>query len=213
MEKSVSLKSIEKQAFRMTFTDGLWEVLGGCFVLLFSLAPVLSEFMGDFWSSMVFLPFWAVVYWCILLLRRRIVAPRLGCVKYGSRRLKKVRAFNLIMAGINLVLVTLGILAFLSLNGGRGGEIAGLSRLYTLFPGVLIGLGLAFSAWLLDYPRLYFYTALFIAAPPLGEYLAVNYGANHHGFPIVYGGIAALMVIFGGLSFFRMMNMYPSVEK
>jgi hypothetical protein len=59
---------------------------------------------------------------------------------------------------------------------------------------------------------LYFYGALFIAAPSLGEYLATNYSASHHGFPIVFGGIAALMVIFGGLSFFRMMKKYPPVE-
>ncbi len=212
MAKPVSLKSIEKQAFRIKFTDGLWEVLGGCFTLIFALAPVLSETMGDFWSSMIFLPFWIVGYWGILQLRRRIVTPRLGNVKFGAIRRKKVQAFSIIMAGTNLVLMALGILSFLSLSSSRGGESAGLSDLYPMFLGALIGLALVIAAWLLDYPRLFIYGALFLIAPPMGEYLSSHVGASHHGFPIVFGVISAVMILGGMLSFIKMINNYPPVK-
>lgn len=85
MQKQVSLRSIEKEAFRATLADGLCDVFIGCFVLIFAVSPILSESLGDFWSSFIFLPFWGVVYLCIGLTRKYVVAPRLGRVRLGGR--------------------------------------------------------------------------------------------------------------------------------
>ncbi|MFC1935998.1 hypothetical protein ACFLX9_04540, partial [Chloroflexota bacterium] len=60
MSQRISLKEAERRAFTKAFQDGLWDILIGCIVLLWAIAPFLSTRMGDFWSSAVFLPFWGL---------------------------------------------------------------------------------------------------------------------------------------------------------
>jgi hypothetical protein len=86
MSEAISLKQIEKKAFKSTHGDGLWDILLGCFVLMFAVAPLLSARLGDFWSSAVFLPFWGGVYLVIRFLRKNVVAPRVGTAKFGRAR-------------------------------------------------------------------------------------------------------------------------------
>jgi hypothetical protein len=80
MQNPISLKSAESKAFQLSFADGLWDVFIGCMFLNFAVAPFLSETMGDFWSSAIFLPFWGLVYLAIWLTRKYVVAPRIGKV-------------------------------------------------------------------------------------------------------------------------------------
>ena len=83
MNDAISLKQIEKKAFKSAHSDGLWDILLGCFVLMFAVAPLLSERLGDFWSSAVFLPFWGLVYFAVRFLRTSVVAPRVGTFRLG----------------------------------------------------------------------------------------------------------------------------------
>ena len=70
MSQEVDLKEAERKVFRSTFQDGLVEIMLGCIVLMFAIGPFLSPYLGDFWSSAVFLPFWAGVF-CLLWAVRR----------------------------------------------------------------------------------------------------------------------------------------------
>ena len=63
MSQQISLREAERKAFRITHNDGLWDVLLGCYALMFVIAPYLSTSLGDFWSSAVFLPFWPWSTW------------------------------------------------------------------------------------------------------------------------------------------------------
>ena len=56
MSQKISLREAERKAFRSRYNDGLWDILLGCFFLMFVIAPYLSASLGDFWSSAVFLP-------------------------------------------------------------------------------------------------------------------------------------------------------------
>lgn len=58
MSQQISLKEAERKAFRSKYNDGLWDILLGCFFLMFAVAPYLSPTLGDFWSSVAFVPFW-----------------------------------------------------------------------------------------------------------------------------------------------------------
>jgi hypothetical protein len=63
MFQKISLKEAERKAFKASFDDGLWDIFLGCFFLIFAIGPYLSPTLGDFWSSMVFLPFWGWSFW------------------------------------------------------------------------------------------------------------------------------------------------------
>lgn len=190
MSRKISLKEAERRVFVMNFSDGLWDIFLGSYFLMFAVAPLLSEHLGDFWSSAVFLPFWGLVFLMIWLVRRYIVSPRLGLVTFGKQRKNRLMRFNLFMLVVNTIALVLGMLA--ALNFARlPGQIISIA----LGPIFLIGFSTA--AYFLDFSRLYVYGLLVGVAPPIGEWMFQNMGATHHGFPITFGFLSALMVVIG----------------
>ena len=113
MDNPISLKSTEKKVYRSTVADGLWDIFIGFVVLEFAIAPLLSSRLGDFWSSAIFLPIWLLVYLIIKFIRKKIITPRVGTVKFGKPRKQKLMRFTLIMMIINVVVFILGFLVFL----------------------------------------------------------------------------------------------------
>jgi hypothetical protein len=207
MQSPVSLKSAERKAFQATFMDGLWDVFLGCFALEFAVAPLLSESLGDFWSSAIFLPFWGLAYLAIHTVRKHVVQPRIGTVSFGKARKEKMRRFSVVMVAANLVIFLLGLLAMVGVVKGVGviGSVTGLLGLFLLA-------AFSIAAYMLDFPRLYVYGLLAFAAPLVGEWLYQNRGAAHHGFPIVFGFTAAVMIVTGLVLFFRLLKNNPVVE-
>lgn len=208
MQTPASLKSAERKAFQATFADGLWDVLIGCFALIFALAPLLSAGLGDFWSSAVFLPFWGLVYLAIWLTRKHIIAPRLGTVRFSKARQEKLRKLNLVMVSVNALALMAGIATFLAFDAFDkipGGGVAGLLGLCLL-------VGFSAAAYFLDCPRLYFYGLLLFATPLVGEWLHAGYGAAHHGFPLAFGFAAGVMILAGLGMFARFLKNNPPVD-
>ena len=205
MHDPVSLKSAERKAFQITFADGLWDVLIGCILLEFAISPFFSDSLGDFWSSVIFLPFWGLVYLAIWLTRKYVVAPRIGKVVFGRPRLKRLRSFGFVMMVTNAVVFLLGLGAALVFPNISGGTLLAILGLF------LLG-GFSAAAYLLDYPRLYVYGLLLLITPPVGEWLYVHYGVPHHGFPISFGITAGLMILVGLITFFRLLKNTPKVE-
>lgn len=205
MQQPFSLKSVERQVFRATLADGLWEVLIGCVVLELAIAPLLGETMGDFWSSAVFLPFWGLVYAVVWWVRKHVLAPRLGSVNLSQQRQKRLRSFRLVMILVNALLLLLGIVALVFMGQIPGGVwTGGMSLLFLA--------GFSLAAYFLDYTRLYGYGALMFAAPLVGEWLYTNYGVAHHGFPVVFGGAAGAMIVIGLVTFVRLLKDNPLPE-
>jgi len=212
MQTPISLKSAERKAFQTTFADGLWDVLLGCFVLEFALAPLLSTPLGDFWSSAIFLPFWSLVYLAIWLVRKHVVAPRLGQVRFGPARRQKLRRFTLLMLSVNSLALIVGIWAFLTLTPSPAVQAGGRSPLFPIVLSVFMLVGFSLAGYLLDYPRLYLYGLLLFAAPYVGEWLSGQYGASHHGFPVVFGLASGAMIITGLVTFIRFLKDNPAIE-
>ena len=209
MSEKISLKDAERKVFQSTFADGLWDVLIGCFVLEFSLAPLLSESMGDFWSSVIFLPFFGLVYLVIWLTRKYMVTPRLGMVSFGKARKQKLAKFTKVMLVTNILIFILGLVAALLTGQSTESGIASFFKLIPTVLGLFVLLGFSFAAYLLDYPRLYFYGLLLFVAPVVGEWLYQNHGAAHHGFPIVFGVTAGIIILAGLATFVRMLLTNP----
>ena len=205
MHEPISLKSAERKAFRITLADGLWEVFIGGIFLQFAIAPLLSETMGDFWSSAVFLPFWGILYLTIWMIRKYIITPRVGMVNLGKPRKKKLRIFSTVILVVNILIFLLGLVVALTFADISGMLIAGILGIFILF-------GFSAAAYILDYPRLFFYGLLFLIAPLVGEWLYTNHGFSHHGYPVVFGFASGLMILIGLITFFNFLKNTPKIE-
>lgn len=202
MNNQFSLKEAERKAFQATNNDGLWDVFLGSFFLMFAFAPLLSDRLGDFWSSAIFLPFYAGVYLIIHLVRARIVAPRVGSVTFGQGRKTRMKRFSLILMGVNVIALAAGVFAFLNF-GKISDKLPAI-----LFSGLLVG-GFSLFAYFIELPRMYIYGLVMGLGIFLGEWLWSNNLASHHGFPLVFGTGAGLMILVGLFIFFRLVLNTP----
>ncbi len=205
MNEKIDLKKIEKKAWTSYFQDGLIDIFIGCVVIMFALAPILSESLGDFWSSFVFLPFWALVYLLVLLAKKYVVTPRIGVVKFGVVRKKKMIRFNLIIFIVLVVGFILGLFSFIDFN------VPGWIHLARF--GLIVLITSIVAAYFLDYPRLFLYGILFVLSLIIGEWLWVNKGVPHHGFPITFGITSAIIIIIGLIVFVRLLQNNPLPKK
>jgi hypothetical protein len=208
MTNEPSLQKVERKIFRATFQDGLLELLISCFVLMFAVAPILSRSMGDFWSSVVFLPFWALVYFAVRLIRKNVVAPRLGKVNFSEPRKRKLRLFTIFLLVINTLALIAGILAFVWFDHSGVGS-GGVFNLYNTFMGAFLLLGFSAAGYLLDYPLIFLYGLLLFAALPIGEWLSLSHNAPHHGLPITFGTVTAIIFLIGLVKFILFLKNNP----
>jgi MFS family permease len=202
MSEKLNLKSAESKVFRATINDGLWEIFIAGVALQFSVAPLLSPTLGDFWSTAIFVPFLVILLIVIWLIRKYIVKPRTGVVKFGKQRIGRLKKFTLVMLTINILAFILGLIAsfyFRTLSG----------QIIAIMFGLILLAGFSLAGYFLDYSRLYVYGFLLGIAPFVGEWLYSNYGASHHGFPITFGFISGVVFLAGLFTFVRFLRRNP----
>lgn len=202
MSQQISLKEAERKVFRTAHNDGLWDIFLGCFFLEFAIAPLLSTSLGDFWSSAVFLPILWLVYLVIWLIRKYVVTPRIGVVKFGRARITKLKKFTFVMIMVNIVAAILGFIFAINFQRITGEIIPVIFGLIFLF-------GFSIAAYFLDFRRLYLYGLLAAVSPLVGEWFFINGIADHHGLPITFGTTASIMIIVGLVIFVRLMYNNP----
>lgn len=207
MLEHINLKDLERRAFRSTFQDGLWDIFIGFLFTQFAVAPFLSKFgLGDFWTSAAFFPVYIIVLACVMVLKKYVVAPRLGMVQFSKKRKAK---FKKLILMTNIILMT-GIIA--------GVFFVDLSNLNIkwLFPAtfsLILLIGFSVAAYLLDLSRLYIYGAINALAVLVGELLYQFAGASHHGFPIAFGVTSSIMIIIGIVLLINFLRKYPNPAK
>ena len=202
MSQKISLKEAERKAFTSTFQDGLWDIFIGCFLLQFSIGPFLSPTLGDFWSSVVFLPFFALAFLVIWFVKKHVITPRVGIVKFGQWRVTRMMRFN---AGMVLALTVSLLLGILSLV--QFGSIPGW--IHTARFSLIFLITFCAAAYFLDFTRLYIYGVIIALSPLIGEVLYVYLKASHHGFPITFGITAGLIILTGLVLFIRFLQDNP----
>lgn len=190
MSDVISLKKAERNIFLRATQDGLTDIFIGCIFLIFAIAPFLSISLGDFWSTVVFIPFWAVIAIGIWLIRRYVVKPRIGEVRFGAARKTRLRKFSVVMLCVNVIALLLGIWASFNSEVLPG-------RLISMHFGFLCLALFSIAAYFLNYRRLYVYGLLVGLSPMVGEWLWVRGLASHHGFPITFGVVAGIMILTG----------------
>jgi len=205
MSNPISLKQAEQRVFSTAANDGTWDILLGCFFLMFALAPLLSVRLGDFWSSAIFLPILGAAYLLLRFVRRAIIRPRIGQVRFGEQRRARLVRFNLVLLVVNVFALLLGILAAVFYRRVPG-------ELLSLALGLSLLAGFSFAGFQLGLTRLYLYGLLSTAAPLLGELLWSRGLVSHHGIPLVFGTLAAIMIVTGLVLLARLLRRYPDPE-
>lgn len=202
------LKALERGTFRAVTDDGLWDVLIAAVFSMLAIAPLLSESLGDFWSSAVFAPIWLATYLIIWGVRRRVLAPRVGIVRFGEDRKRRLRRFSLVMLVVNVAAALLGLAAAIGVQ--RDWIDLGSSGIgYPLALGITILIGFSVGAYVASIPRYYLYGLMLAIAPLIGEWLWRHDLAAHHGYPIVFGAAAVIIFVVGISRFVTRLRAHP----
>jgi len=201
MKTKVSLKEIEKQAYRSTFEDGIYDIIFGILFLIIASIPVLEYFKipGSYAYILGLIP--------ILTLRlgkRNITIPRLGIVKFGEKRKSRRRHFLIISAAVLFLM-----LPVLMITLAKGFPIK-LHGDPAISPIVLMTIApfLAIAAYLLDYPRMFIYVLVLF-----GVVLNADFMFQYVGDPfnsVISFGFAGVVILFYGISLLsKFLKKYP----
>jgi len=199
---SNDLAAAERHAFRSVIDTGLWDVMLASIVAMFAIAPLLSSRLGDFWSSAVFVPFWAAIYLVVRFVHERFVVPRVGVVRFGSYRQARLRKFGVILAIVNTVsLVLAAVFATWS-------ETPRMWAFPIVFSLIVLAVS-SLAAYAFNIPRVFGYGVMIAVAPAIGEWLWRNGYAAHHGYPVVFGVTAVAIAAIGLTKFALLMQRHP----
>ena len=190
------LKRIERSTYRSAVDSGLWDLFLASVVAMFAIAPLLSAHLGDFWSAAVFLPVFAAILVMIRVVQDRVIRPRMGTVEFARPRRQRLVTLSVIMLVVNVIALVLGLVVA-TRAPVVGGDIVPLGMSLALL------MGFSVAALLLEIPRVFLYGLLLAIAPPVGEALFRRGAASHHGFPVVFGVCATVILICGIVRFVR----------
>lgn len=192
MSESINLKEADRKIYSASINNGLVDIFISCVVLMLAVGPFLSVYLGDFWTSAIFLPLWGVVYMILLWIQKNLIKPRAGVVKYGPMRRKKLTLFTGIMVVLNVLFMILGMVAFFSFRPDNPSWTIPFA-----FSAMLL-VSFSLAGYFLDVTRFYVYGTMLAGGFFVGEWLYQSYGVSHHGFPIVFG-ISAVIIFLTGL--------------
>lgn len=198
MSESIDLNKADRRVFSASIDDGLLDIFISSVTLMFVLGPItttyLNAFLGDTWGDFIgtvmFIPLWVMVFLVLRWIRKNLVVPRMGLVKYGPTRKKKLSKFSWVMMTLNVIFLIAGFVMSVVPRGSGWLSVLPFSAI------VLISFTIA--AYFLDITRFYVYGLLLGLAPILGEWLYREFGVAHHGFPVTFG-IATLIIFLVGL--------------
>jgi hypothetical protein len=140
------LKSLESDAYRRAYSDGIIDLFVGISLLWIGLAWI---WLPDFAGLAGVLP--AVFVPVAMATRKRVVEGRVGYVKWSAPRRNKERRNLIGLLGAGVLLFLAGIAAFLVVDGSLVSE----DVLESVMPGLLawllailaLGLAYAMEAW------------------------------------------------------------------
>ena len=213
---TLSVKEAERKAFRLsTSEDGLYDFFFGTYTILLSLMPWLDENgMRTPWNVILVMALGFLIMFGVILLKKFLIAPRIGQVRYGADRKKRMKRLGVVMAVIfvlTLVLFGMTVSAIYLrepiFNGFNGAIdwIFPLDIVHTA-AGIFIFAIFSLIGYMNDYPRLYLYGFLFGLGYVVSTVLQDMTGSPLYWPYALAGSIAAVT---GIILFIRFLRGYP----
>jgi hypothetical protein len=208
MSTQLHLKEIERKAFRSTYQDGLWDIYMGLIVLGMSIFIYRPAAGYSAMNIILMVLIFALAYGLFWAGKKYITLPRMGQVRFGTMRKKKMKTLAIILGVFVLLQAGLVVLtAFGWLDRAMGamlnGLFAGLGSeriLVAAIGSLIVGTSMMVSFFLSDFPRGY-YIALMMA---LAVFLMIF--LNQPVYPVI---IAGLILLPGLVLFLRFLKTYP----
>ncbi len=206
----LNMKALEKKAFRSFFKDGIYDVFLGLILLSLGLPFILNEFGWLDYETMI----WPLVFAFVLNIgallffvfgKKYITVPRLGLVRFGKGRKRKMRHVRLLLAFSVLVgVVTFFLTLFKILPVGEKSGIPAAGLIFGIQALIVFSL----AAYFMDFTRLYLYAFLFAVSLPVTFWLKKN---DFFAYPSLYVFLltAGPMLVIGWILFIRFLRHFP----
>jgi len=162
---SIRLQDIERHSWRMINKDGLMDIVFGFLLLGACISALVGMWGTPDWLrilSLSVIQFSGVGF--MIWMRRRVVAPRIGHVKFAAKRTQRLRTMRIMLGAC--VAVTMLLVLATSLSGRFGFSLFGEVGAWSVW-GILtavVMIPIAAIALVLDYPRLLLHGSLFVIA-------------------------------------------------
>jgi hypothetical protein len=212
MSTPISLKEIERKAFRSTYHDGLWDIYLGLVVVcmaIFVYRPVEGYGPTNIVLAIVGI---TLAYGLLQAGKRLITLPRLGQVRFGAIR-KRKKTTQAILLGV-IVLIQVGVVGLTALawaNPAVGAKLSGLFParnlellLVAAVAALFVGPSMLLRAYFTDFPRGYYIAVMMALATFLMIYL------NQPLYPLVIG---SLIILPGLVLLVRFLRKYPRLRE
>jgi len=166
-------KQIERRVFTSFFQAGIIEAFTGIILLQLGVPALFSRSgFGDLESALLTLPIALILLTAVFLVRKFVVTPRLGRVKFLPERRRRISKLIIVPT---LTLIAGAIVGYIfaenaPLRHAFAGQIP-----FILIPIIVFGA----AAYFLDMRRLYVYGAIVGLAFPLGKYLETVIGSRN----------------------------------
>jgi hypothetical protein len=157
----------------------------------------------------VWLPLYFAFDAMLRRIKRRVVKPRLGSVKFGPERKAKLVRMGWILLAANVLSLVAGLVVAMRFQGGSRTSPWAVSAMLASF------LLAAFSAagLMLQLNRFFLYGMAAAFAVFTGEWLFQKGMATHHGYPIVFGASSAALIGIGAWLFIRFLRSNPNLAE
>ena len=204
----ISLKELERKAFRSTYQDGLWDIYFGLIVICMSIFLYRPATGYSPLNMLLMLASMAVAYALFWAGKRFITLPRMGQVKFGEKRARRKKTMMLVLGVV--VLVQAAFLA-IQLVGWRNPEFGARLNAFlqeknamdlavATIGSLFVGPSMILVAYFMDFPRGYL-IAVMIA---LAVFLMIL--LNQVIYPIIIG---VLIAVTGVVLLLLFLQKYP----
>jgi len=206
MSQTISLKELERKAWRSVFQDGLWDIFWGLLLLAMAIGALLSDIgVPEAWSTTIYVTLMVLSMLILWAGKRFITLPRMGRVKFGPKRKTKLNWVRVVL--LLSVLVGAGVsVAGLAVRGNRPEWL----NTTFFFPAAwVVNAMVVFSlgAYFLDFNRLYLIGVLYALPVPL-DIMFHKFASMDLTFFAI--GVPAMVILIIGLVVFtRFLRDYP----
>ena len=206
MSQQISLKEAERKAFKSTNQDGLLDILWGLYLLFGNSSAIILNNLGverpiNYIPMFIVLAVGLIGFWAA---KKYITTPRMGIVKFGPTRVRKIKRMRLVSVIAVLLTFALLLLTIAGIFNPAGWQWPGwiVDVAFGLFTFLICG----FFAYTRDYPRLYLYGTLMGLSIPASVWLEAYAGIT---FPIAWVISGGIILFVGVITFIRFLRRYP----